>query len=164
MTKPNNIDRLDSLVLNFADQISTLITKLHHKELDFDEANTLSNNYQTRFKAAIQNLMVQERLEAVDKIFELSPKQTFEHWKPTDALQFYERLKDYEEQLSPNLNRTRRIMNNHKHKWHKETDWRGASCECGAKTWTVYKGIDSNGILITGEKIIGEAELTPKEN
>jgi hypothetical protein len=40
------------------------------------------------------------QLQVIDKIFELSPKEKFEDWKPKDAFAFYERLKAYEAQLT----------------------------------------------------------------
>ena len=39
------------------------------------------------------------RVDTINKVYELSPTQAFEHWKPKDALAFYERLKAYEAEL-----------------------------------------------------------------
>ncbi|CAB4152189.1 hypothetical protein UFOVP585_60 [uncultured Caudovirales phage] len=44
---------IDRIILRFADQITTLITKLHHKEITFDEANTISNDYQIQVEKEV---------------------------------------------------------------------------------------------------------------
>lgn len=38
-------------------------------------------------------------LNAINKVFTLSPKGSFNNWKPTDAWRFYERLKAYEREV-----------------------------------------------------------------
>lgn len=63
---PDSSSELRSEIYKFADQITTLITKLHHKEIDFDLANSLSNQYQNAFMevlAAHDNTLYQRVVE-----------------------------------------------------------------------------------------------------
>jgi hypothetical protein len=39
------------------------------------------------------------KLDIINKVFELSPKEKFIDWKPGDAFAFYERLKAFEDEL-----------------------------------------------------------------
>lgn len=59
---------------------------------------------QTAALAIVQLIEAREReaeKRLLDKIFELSPTKNFEHWRPQDALKFYERLKALEQHLQP---------------------------------------------------------------
>lgn len=55
------------------------------------------------FLPVIKKARVEARLATIDAVFELSPTKTFEHWKPSDALRFYERLKEYEKKIQAQL-------------------------------------------------------------
>lgn len=111
-TPQSEEDELDHILLVFADQISTLGNKYHHKEIDFDYADTLGIGYQAQAKAAIQSALhraeVEAGLKTIDKVFELSPKGSFANWKPMDAWHFYERLKAYERELKTQLTPTKK--------------------------------------------------------
>lgn len=54
---------------------------------------------------SIERARVEGQLKTVDDVFALSPKGSFNNWKPMDAWKFYERLKDYEKQLTAELER-----------------------------------------------------------
>jgi hypothetical protein len=51
-----------------------------------------------------QRQTLQAQLQAIDKVFQMSPGKSFNQWKPTDAFRFYERLKAYEQELTQQLN------------------------------------------------------------
>lgn len=56
-----NIDVLRTFLFELADQVSTITTKLHHKEIDFDLANTMSVQYQEQTTQLIKHLLSEER-------------------------------------------------------------------------------------------------------
>jgi hypothetical protein len=43
--------------------------------------------------------MQEAKLEAIEMVYMMSPQETFEKWKPEDAVRFYTRLRQYEQQL-----------------------------------------------------------------
>lgn len=47
-------------------------------------------------QATLDAAVAQARLELIDEVYRLSPTKQFKDWKPTDALAFYERLKELE--------------------------------------------------------------------
>ncbi len=67
-----------------------------------DSKSDISGTELKRYIAELNKRYAQARTDTIDQIFKLSPKAKFKDWKPKDALQFYERLQDYEQQLKPN--------------------------------------------------------------
>lgn len=66
---------------------------------DNDHQDALLDSLMHLFQRQIEEEVRECRLRVIDKVFELSPKESFNNWKPTDAFRFYERLKAYESEL-----------------------------------------------------------------
>lgn len=62
--------------------------------------------YTQKVMKILQDEILKARLQTIDEIFELSPKVSFQNWKPTDAFHFYERLRDYEKRLQSQLTKS----------------------------------------------------------
>lgn len=71
MNNPKEADLKETLV-SFADQISTLMTKYYHKELDFDAVNTHSVRYQDEALAAILEQFEKDVLEIIGPDYDAS--------------------------------------------------------------------------------------------
>lgn len=75
------------------------IPKMPRAQFDKEIVPMAADIYALGFRD-INDLINTAQKKLLDDIYALSPTKNFEHWKPQDALQFYERLKGLETRLT----------------------------------------------------------------